>query len=221
MKWVHAESPAIRNQVVMRFGNPTPQLSICRWGRIGTKWHGVEGREPHANRKPRRNRANPLHNFAQKSRAIFKASTVLPFSCVGAEKFVPQITVAMLDVHEVETHFTRQFCRAMEFFDDRAYLSVGQNGIVARQSQSSIQDRMMIENAWFRLSVRIRTAVASGMRQLQSDEKPFVRTRRSPVFLHQHLSQSHQSFSRVPRNHELIRVRAPFVRNRDRFPSPD
>ena len=79
----------------------------------------------------------------------------------------------------------------------------------------------MIENAWFRPVVRIRTAVASGMRQLQSDEKPFVRTRRSPVFLHQRLSQSHQSFSRVPRNHELIRVRAPFVRNRDRFPSPD
>src|SRR6266481_7341655 len=221
MKRIHAESPAVRNQVVMRFGNSRPQFSIRRLGWIGTKWHGVEGREPHANRKPRRNRAYTMQNVAQKSRAIFKASAILPFSCVGAEKFVPQITVAMFDVHEVETHFTRHSCRAVEFFDDRAYLAVGQNGIVARQSQSSIQHRMMIENAWFRLSVRIWTAVASGMRQLQSDEKPFVRTRRSPVFLHQHLSQSHQSFSRVPRNHELIRVRAPFVRNRDRFPSPD
>src|SRR2546426_4822990 len=120
MEWIHAESPAVRNQVVMRFGNSGPKFSIRRLGWIGTKWHGVEGREPHANRKPRRNRANTLHNFAQESRAIFKASAVLPFSCVGAEKFVPQVTVAMLDVHEVETHFTGDFCRAMKFFDDRA-----------------------------------------------------------------------------------------------------
>src|SRR6266403_491142 len=221
MKWIHSESPAIRNQGVMRFGNPTPQLSICRWGRIGTKWHGVEGREPHANRKPRRHRANPLHNFAQKSRPIFKASAVVPFSCVGAEKFVPQVTVAMLDVHKVETQLSSDFCRAMKFFDDRVYLSVGQNGIVARQSQFCIQDRMMIENAWFRPVMRIRTTVASGMRQLQSDEKPFVRTRRSPVFLDQDLSQSRQSFSRVPRNYELIRIRTPFVRNGNGFPSPN
>src|SRR5713226_9545146 len=221
MKRIHAESPAIGNQLVMRFGNSRPQLSIRRLRRIGTKWHSVERREPDANRKLRRNRANTLHNFSQKSRAIFKTSTVLPFSSVGAQEFVPQITVAVLDVHEVETQLNRHLCRAMEFFDDHAYLSVAQNGIVARQSQFSIQDRMMIENAWFRRVMRIWTAVASGMRQLQSDEKPFVRTRRPPVFLHQCLSQSRQSFSRVPRNHELIRIRAPFVRNRNRFSSPD
>src|SRR6267142_4065417 len=213
MKRIHAESPAIRNQVVMRFGDSRPQLTIRRFGWIGTKWHGVKGREPHANREPRRNRANPLHNFAQESRAIFKTSTVLPFPCVSAQEFMPQVPVAMLDVHEIETQLNRRFCRAMKFLDNRAYLAVGQNGIVARQSQSSIQDRMMIENTRLCLSVRIRTAVTSGMCQLQPDEKPSVRARCRSVFLHQHLSQSRQSFLRMLRNHELIRIRTPLVRN--------
>src|SRR6267143_2731701 len=221
MERIHAESPAIRNQLVKRFGDSRPQLTIRRLRRVGTKWHGVKRGEPHANRKPRRNRANPLHNFSQKSRAIFKTPTVLPFSCVGAQEFMPQVTVAMLDVHEIKTQLTRHFCRAMKFFDDRAYLAVGQDGIVARQPQSSIQDRMMIENAWLRLSVRIRTAVASGMCQLQSDEEPFLRARCPSVLIHQHLSQSRQSFSRMLRNHELIRIRAPFVRNSNCFPSPN
>src|SRR5712664_1023504 len=117
MERIHAESPAIRNQVLMRFGDSGPQLTIRRLRRIGTKWHGVERGEPHANRKPRRNRANPLHNFSQKSRAIFKTPAVLPFSCVRAQEFMPQVTVAMLDVHEIKTQLTRDSCCSMEFLD--------------------------------------------------------------------------------------------------------
>ena len=80
----------------------------------------------------------------------------------------------MLDIHEIETQLTRHSCRAMKIFNNCVDFAIGQNGIVARQSQSSIQYRMMIKDARLRPVVGIRTAVASGMRQLQSDEEPFV-----------------------------------------------
>src|SRR6267143_951400 len=218
---IHTEPPAVRNQVVMRFGNSRPQLSVRRLGRIRMKWHDVKRREPHANRKPRRNRANTLDNFSQKSRTVLEASAVWPLPRMRAQEFVPQVSVAMLDVHKVETQFTRHFCRAMKLFDDRADFSVRQERIIAGQPQFSIQNRVMIKDAWFRLVARIRTAVSPGMRQLQSDEQPFVRTRRSPVLFDQHLSQSRQSLSRVLSDNELIRIRAPLVRNCDRLTSPN
>src|SRR5712664_1676071 len=196
MQWIHAESPAVRNQVVMSFGNSRTQLSICRLGRIGAKWHSVKRGEPHANLQPRRNRANPLHDFSQKSRTILEASAVWPSPRMRAQEFVPQVSVAMLDVHEVEAQFTRHFSRAMKLFDDRADFRVRQKRIVTGQPQFSIQDRMMIENARLRLVACIRTRVASRMRQLQSDQQPFVRTRRPPVFLDQDFSQSRQSLLR-------------------------
>src|SRR6267143_4902181 len=114
MERIHAESPAVRNQVVKRFGNSRPQLSIRRLGRIRMKWHDVKRREPHPNRKSRRNRANTIDNFSQKSCTVLEAAAVWPFPRMCAQEFVPQVSVAMLDVHEVETQLTRHFCRAMK-----------------------------------------------------------------------------------------------------------
>src|SRR6266436_1471412 len=129
---------------------------------------------PFADVHPRRRRADPLQHFPQKSRAVLKTPAILPFSRMRAKKFVPQVPVAMLDVHEVETQLTRHSCRAMKVFNDRTDFAVGQDWIAVRQSQSSIQDRVMIKDARLRPVMCIRTAVASGMRQLQSDEEPLV-----------------------------------------------
>ncbi len=63
-----------------------------------------------------------------------------------AQKFVAQITVAMFDVYEIKAEFLRNFRGAVKFFDDGANLAVGQNGKVASQSQSLVQDRMMIND---------------------------------------------------------------------------
>src|SRR4029077_6092105 len=158
----------------MRFRNSRPQLSIRRLRRVGTKWHGVKCREPHADVHSRCHQAYPLHHFPQKPRPVLKPPAILPFTHMRAKKFVPQVSMAVLDIHEVETKLMRHSCRAMKLFNDRANFAVGQNGIVVRQSQSSIQDRMMIKNARLRPVVCIWAAVASGMRQLTSEEEPLA-----------------------------------------------
>ena len=109
----------------------------------------------------------------------------------------------------------------MQFFDDRTDFAIGQNHIVRRQTHLSIQDGMMIKNARLRSIVSIRPAIASGMRQLQSDEESFLRARGPLMFFDQDFSQSRQSPLGMPRHHQLIRIRAPLVRDRDRLTSPD
>src|SRR5437667_11847053 len=109
----------------------------------------------------------------------------------------------------------------MKFIDDRTDFAVGQNHRVRRQSQFSIQDRMMIKNARLRSIVSIWPAIASGMRQLQPDEESFLRARGPLMFFNQDFSQSRQSPLGMPRHHQLIRIRAPLVRDRDRLTSPD
>jgi len=154
--------PAIRNQVVMRFGNFPVPLSIRRLRRVGAKWHGVKCREPHADVHSRRRERIPC-STSRKIACGSQNSAILSFSRMRAKKFVPQVPVAMLDVHEVETQLTRHSCRAMKVFNDRTDFAVGQDWIVVRQSQSSIQDRVMIKDARLRPVMCIRTAVASGM----------------------------------------------------------
>src|SRR6266700_6094230 len=109
----------------------------------------------------------------------------------------------------------------MEFFDDGADLSVGKNRKVGRQSQSLIQDRMVINDARLRVAVCIWPAKSSGMRQLQSDHESFNRTRCTAMLFDQRVAQLCQSCSGVPRNHQLIRIRAALVRNSNGFASPD
>src|SRR5438128_9289534 len=59
------------------------------------------------------------------------------------------------------------------------------------------------------------------MGQLQSDEQPFLRTRRLSVFINLDLPQLSQSFFRMLGNQELIGIRAPFTRNRNCLASPN
>src|SRR4029077_5160559 len=111
--------------------NPRTQFSAARQSRIRAKRNRVKRRKPHANIKRWRNSANALYNISQKSRAILEAAPVLPFSRMRAQKFVPQVSVAMLDIHEIEAQFLSHFCRAMKIFDNRADFTVAHNWIVA------------------------------------------------------------------------------------------
>src|SRR5580658_10608168 len=99
----------------------------------------------------------------------------------------------MLDIHKIETELMHSFCRAMKVFDDCGDFAVGQQRIILRQPQFAIQNWMMIENAGYGFVVATRTTVASGMRQLQSDQEPVVRPRRATMLFDQDFSQSHQT----------------------------
>src|SRR5437667_7076370 len=84
--------------MVKRFRNSRPRLAVHRLRRIRAVGNSVKRRKPHSDLQPRRIRTNARDDFPQKARPIFKAAAVFSLSRVRAEKFMPQITVAMLDV---------------------------------------------------------------------------------------------------------------------------
>ena len=63
-----------------------------------------------------------------------------------------EISVTVLDVHEVESDFPGHARRSMEVFDNAAHFAISEEGIVRRKAQTTIQDWMTVENAWLGLS---------------------------------------------------------------------
>src|SRR6516162_8462169 len=207
--------------MVMDFGNSGPRLAVHRFRRIGAICNGVKRRKPHSDLQPRRIRTNTRYHFPQKAGSIFKAPSVLSLSCVRAQKFVTQIAVAMLDVDKIESQTLGEFRCPMKIRNDRFYLGVRQKWVIAGESEPLIQNRMMIQNARFGFCVTIRAAVPPRMRQLQPNDQPILRTSGAAVFLNQYPSQLRQSFLRMNCKHQLIRIRAPFVGNRNGLSSPN
>src|SRR5205823_15040367 len=80
---------------------------------------------------------------------------------------------------------------------------------------------MVIKNTRFGPVVRIGPAKSPGVSQLQTEEKSIIRTCGLAMLFNESPPQSRQALPRVRRNNKLIRIGPPFVRHRDRFPSPD
>src|SRR5437660_12688855 len=152
--------------MVKRFRNSRPRLAVHRLRRIRAVGNSVKRRKPHSDLQPRRIRTNARDDFPQKARPIFKAAAVFSLSRVRAEKFMPQITVAMLDVDKIESQILRAFRRSMKIRDDRFYLGILQKRVVAGDAESLIHIRMVIENPRLVFCVMIQPAVAPRMRQL-------------------------------------------------------
>ena len=134
---------------------------------------------------------------------------------------MPQISMTMLNVHKVKAQLPRHFSCTVKILDDCFNFRVFKKRIIARQAQPAIQYRMVIKNAWLRPVVRIRAAVPPGMGQLQANEKPVLRARCLLMFFAENSSRPCQALASVGCNHKLLRIGAAFVRNRDRFSSPD
>ena len=118
----------------------------------------------------RRSGIYSLNNFPQEPAAPFKAATVSAFTRSRAKKLVPQIAVAMLYVHKIETQLPCYGGRAMKILYDGLDFSVRKHGVVARKIQPPVQNRMTIENPGFSPITSIWTAVTPGVRQLQPNQ---------------------------------------------------
>ena len=160
--------------MVKRFRNSRPRLAVHRLRRIRAVGNSVKRRKPHSDLQPRRIRTNARDDFPQKARPIFKAAAVFSLSRVRAEKFMPQITVAMLDVDKIESQILREFRRSMKIRDDRFYLGILQQRVAAGDAESLIQNWMVIQNARLGFCVMIRPAVSPRMRQLQPDDQSIL-----------------------------------------------
>jgi hypothetical protein len=98
-----------------------------------------------------------------------------------AKEFVPKIAVTVLDVDKIEASFPRRMRRSDEFSNDPANLGVRKQGIIRSESQPPIQNRVMMKNPRLGLSLFVWTAISPGVRQLQSDQRAVVGSRRLSV----------------------------------------
>src|SRR5262249_30792742 len=113
-----------------------------------------------------------------------------------AQKFVPQITMAMLHVHKIESQLPCHSRRAMEVLNSPAHVAVAKYRIVRGQIQATVQNRVTIQDSRLRLPVRVWPAITAGVRQLQPDEEARIRSRNFLVLLDEHRTQPRHSFAR-------------------------
>ena len=92
---------------------------------MANEWDGVVGANSDPNLQTLRGRAYGCDQFPQEARSVFKASAVLARSVIGTEEFVPQITVAMLEVNEIEPDLLSQAGGRPERRDNALNFGVG------------------------------------------------------------------------------------------------
>ena len=95
------------------------------------------------------------------------------------------------------------------------------SGKLGGESQPSVQNRMAVEDSRRGPVVRVRTAVASRMRELQPDQEAVVGAGEMAMLLDQNLSQMSQAAFGMRGDHELIGIGAPVVTHGHRLPAPD
>src|SRR5262249_25860487 len=131
---IHAEAPAIRNQVRVPLGNPRAGFSFTPFSRIRMKRHSVKRRNAHPDFKLRCSGANPLYHFAQEARTILETATVLAFSHVRGEKFVTEVAVTMFDVDKIESQLRRDARCTMKIYNDGLDFTITEHWKIRRQS---------------------------------------------------------------------------------------
>ncbi len=76
---------------------------------------------------------NGIASNAESLTPIFSPGAADRTPCTTSEKLVRQIAVTMFDVHKVESQLPGQFSGAVEVFDDRADLGIGEQWMFGRQ----------------------------------------------------------------------------------------
>src|SRR5689334_2088546 len=90
--------------------------------RLGQRWVRfkrckIERAQAHAEFDSVSTRPDPGNDLAQYPGPIFKGSTILTRPREGAQKFVQQITVAMLDIYKISPHIPGDFRRVHVIFN--------------------------------------------------------------------------------------------------------
>src|SRR3984957_9998559 len=137
-----------------------------------------------------------LNYLAQEASAILETATILTRTSVCAQKFVAQIAVTVLDVHEIEAQLPSRASCGVKILDDSFDFRVGQEGIVVWQIQAAIQNRVAIENARLRVVVNMGPAIAAGVCELNPDEQVVVRAHGPAVLRNQYGAQPRDIFPR-------------------------
>src|SRR5919201_5411345 len=87
----------------------------------------------------------------------------------GAEQFVSEVAVTMLDVDELESHVVGESRSSHEILDEAIELVIFKN--VRNAVEAAIEQRMGVSGLRLQTVLRVRTREAAGVRELQADEQ--------------------------------------------------
>jgi len=91
--------------------------------------------------------ARPPFTTSRRKRVRFsKLPPYSPSRVCALQKLVAEITVTMLDIDEIETCFPGDDCRSLKVFDNLPDTVVCQHGIIFRDPESPVENRMVVED---------------------------------------------------------------------------
>jgi hypothetical protein len=189
--------------------------------RIGPERHEIDCAQPDTDHQARDHCANPFDDLAQKARAILETAAVAARARARAQKFMPEIAVAMLDIDEIVAAVSGSFRSEHVVLDEATDLFVAHDRAIRRIAELPVENGMMIRNPGFKLSVVVRLAEAPRMRELQADDQPGVITGSLLVGFDERLAQAGNGGLGLPRHANLIGVGAPVGSDGNRLSAPD
>src|SRR5437764_10062947 len=162
MKGVKAESPAVRDQARRNIRNSWVWFAVGRALGVWPKGRCIEGRKAYCDAQTRSDGADSFHNLPQEACAVLEAPAIRAFARVCTQEFVTQVSVAMLDIDEIESQLPRQKGSAMKVLHDRSDFPICEDWIVFWQFHPAIKNGMVVQNA--RLTVLRRVGAAEAAR---------------------------------------------------------
>src|SRR6266850_3323520 len=134
---------------------------------------------------------------------------------------MPQISMTMFHINKIKTKLRSNAPSGMKVFNDSFDLAIGEHRKIGGQAKPPIQNRMPMQNLRLRPSVGVRLAVPPRMRKLQPNQQPRVRASSKLVLRNKRSAKLRKPSPRMLRKHQLIRISAPRVRDRDGLATPN
>src|SRR3982751_3818475 len=79
--------------------------------------------------------------------------------------------MTVLYIDEIEPGVLSENGRVAKIFNNSADVCIAQHWIVGSDPEAAIQNRVVIENLWLRLSVSVWSTITSGVCELKSDQQ--------------------------------------------------
>ena len=145
----------------MLFRNAGAERAGHRARRIRLERHGIERAQPHADAQARRFGADALDDLAHEARAVFEAAAIRSGPVDGAEEFVAEIAVAVLDVDEIVAALLGALGRDHVVVDQPLDLVVADHRPARRIAELAVEQRVVIGDDRLELGVVVRLAEAA------------------------------------------------------------
>ena len=211
---IDTEAVPVRQAVGIVLRNAGAEFSGLGDFWVGPEWDEVKRAQPHNDVDVISIGSDAVDDLTKNSRAVFERAAVPPRPGMGAQKFMQQVAVAMLDIDEVQLEIRGESCSpyvaANQLFDlvIRPYLTV------IGDLEFGIQNRVSIGHARLEFVFFVWPTKTPRVRELNTDYEVIGRTIALEVRRLQSLDQPRDTGLIVSRNDQLVGVRPAVGPNR-------